>query len=176
MGELNYYTGIGSRNVPIEILNKIFKIGATLALKKFILRSGGAEGSDTYFEKGCDSECGLKEIYLPWKNFNGNKSIYYNNFDNFKEAYNIAAKFHPNWKYLKDSVRRLHTRNVYQVLGKDLKTLSKFVICYSSGSGGTTQALRIAKNHNIPIFNYFGINDFVVQNQFEKFFAKNGGN
>jgi hypothetical protein len=151
-----FYTGIGSRKTPKHILNDIFSIAQELAKRKFVLRSGGANGADEWFEKGCDFENGKKEIFLPWKNFNGNLSnlIVENNVD----AFEIAKKFHPKWNYLKFPARKLMARNSQQVLGKDLKSPSCFVICYSEGSGGTEQALRIARHHNIPIFNLHEIN------------------
>ena len=71
------------------------------------------------------------------------------------KAFEIAAKFHPAWDKLSQGAQKLHARNCHQVLGKDLKTLSSFIICYTSkgnGSGGTGQALRIAKAYNVPIF------------------------
>lgn len=52
-------------------------------------------------------------------------------------------------------IKKLLTRNGYQVLGKDLNTPSEYLICYSNGKGGTQQAIRIAEdiNINVPIFN-----------------------
>ncbi len=44
----------------------------------------------------------------------------------------------------------------FQVLGSDLETPVSFVVCWTIGgkiSGGTGQALRIAKDLGIPIFN-----------------------
>lgn len=64
-----YYTGIGSREAPEHILNYISVAASHMANNNFILRSGGASGSDSAFEFGCDKVNGKKEIYLPWKNF-----------------------------------------------------------------------------------------------------------
>ena len=69
-----YYTGIGSRNIPDTYFNLIVVIAEYMAKQGYILRSGGADGSDTAFEIGCDKVNGKKEIYLPWKSFNKNKS------------------------------------------------------------------------------------------------------
>ena len=72
------------------------------------------------------------------------------------KANEIAAKFHPNWHNLKPTVRQLHSRNVGQVLGQDLKIPSSFVLCWTkngSGSGGTGQAVRIAHHYNVPVVN-----------------------
>jgi len=49
-----YYAGIGSRSTPDNVLGIMEKLGIVLAKKGFILRSGGADGADKAFEKGCD--------------------------------------------------------------------------------------------------------------------------
>lgn len=51
--------------------------------------------------------------------------------------------------------RRLQARNSHQILGWDLNSHSDFVICWTKGgkgNGGTGQAIRIAKDYNIPVF------------------------
>ena len=84
----------GSRNTPQEVLDEMIKIGKELAESRYILRSGGAKGADTAFETGCDLVNGKKEIYLPWKNFNGNSSDLYD-LPLFKDAMEISKKYHP---------------------------------------------------------------------------------
>mgnify|MGYP000949113090 CR=1 FL=1 len=161
-----YYAGIGSRETPIEILNLFEKIGSYLAKNDFILRSGHAGGADQAFERGCDKANGKKEIYLPWRNFEDSNS---NLIVQEGKAYEIAEKFHPYWHNLKQGAKKLQARNSHQVLGKDLNTPSNFIICWTKngkGSGGTGQALRIAKHYNIPIFDaggYKNIDDFKME-------------
>lgn len=60
---MNAYAGIGSRKTPKNVLDFMFEIGKELALLGYVLRSGGAEGADSAFEKGADSVKGMKEIY-----------------------------------------------------------------------------------------------------------------
>ena len=116
------------------------------------MRSGGAEGADLAFEQGADRVNGQKEIYLPWKGFNNSSSdLVVTN----QKAFDIAEKYHPYWKNLKDAAKKLQARNSCQVLGKDLCTFSDFVICYTKngqGKGGTGQAIRIAKRMGIDVF------------------------
>lgn len=53
----------------------------------------------------------------------------------------------------------MHMRNASQILGWRLDIPSKFVVCWTEGGqlkGGTSQALRMAKFYQIPVFN-FGI-------------------
>ena len=147
-----FYTGIGSREVHSHVIKMAILIAQELVKYGFILRSGGAEGMDFAFEWGCDKAGGRKEIYLPWKDFNNNKSHLYSPSP---LAFEYASEFHPNWKNLSEGSKKLHARNSHQILGFDLETPSRFVICYSDGSGGTEQALRIAKELNIPVYNLF---------------------
>lgn len=150
----SYYTGIGSRTTPASVLEHMQSIAADLTRKEYILRSGGAAGADTAFERGCDSvNSQAKQIYLPWKNFNNNKSPL---FDIPRGAFTIASEIHPAWSSLSHPVRRLHARNVLQVLGMDLQTPTAFVICWTpSGQeiGGTRTAIKLAHEHAIRVVN-----------------------
>lgn len=147
---MKYYTGIGSRQTPENVLALMVDIAIYFNDKGYILRSGGASGADSAFETGAGDK---KEIFLPWKGFNKSKNKF---IEIPGEAYNIARKFHPAWDRLKDPVRKLHARNVMQVLGRDLQTPSKLIVCWTKKGqmiGGTAQALRIAEAYKIPIFN-----------------------
>lgn len=157
-----YYTGVGSRDTPEPYFDLIKRIAAYLAYKGCILRSGGADGADSAFEEGCDLiDSSLKEIYLPWKKFNhrlnGIHTI-------LPEAYEIAKQFHPAGENLRYPALKFHGRNVHQVLGRDLYTLSQFLICWTPGGktvGGTATAINIAKSNRIPVMNLadYDVND-----------------
>ena len=150
---MRVYTGIGSRETPIEVLEIFVNIGRYLGEQNYILRSGGANGADLAFEIGCDQSNGKKEIYIPWYRFNNSDSPL---FKIPQEAYNIASIIHPNWVSLSENAKKLHARNCSQILGQDLKTPTDFVICYTKYGkeiGGTAQALRLARENNIKIFN-----------------------
>ena len=71
------YTGIGSRDTPIEILDSMYAMAQFMAAEGHLLRSGGARGSDVAFEKGCIAGDGAMEIYLPHRGFNKNLSDLY---------------------------------------------------------------------------------------------------
>jgi hypothetical protein len=155
-----HYTGIGSRNTPEEVCKQMTQLAKHFESMGFILRSGSAGGADTAFENGVSNPIN-KEIYLPWKNFNGNQSSY---FEISQEAFELADTLHPIFKSLKPAIQRLHARNTYQVLGNDLKTPSAFLVCYTpcgseeestltSKSGGTATAIKLAYRKGVPIFN-----------------------
>ena len=140
-----YYTGIGSRQTPFDICNKMSLLAIELEKLEYTLRSGGANGADQAFENHIHN----KRIYLPCEHYN--KDIH-------KLASNIAEANHPAWNKCSTMAKLLHTRNVFQVLGDDLKTPSKFVVCWTKDgkdSGGTGTAIRIAHKNNISVFNYF---------------------
>jgi len=147
----NYYTGIGSRKTPESLKPVIKDVAQKMNAIGYTLRSGGAVGADSFFEEYAER----KDIFLPWKGFNGNKSLLYTIPE---EAYDMAKEFHPAWNRCSLGARKMHARNVSQILGQDLKTPTEFVVCYTTDgkhSGGTGQALRIASEMKIPIFNLY---------------------
>lgn len=168
----NSYAGIGSRDTPIFIQNYMKQVAHSLARKDFILRSGHAFGADSAFEFGCDKASGKKEIYLPWKNFNGSDS---NLIIREREAYDIAEKFHPAWDRLSQAGKLLMMRNSYQILGINLDDPCNFVLCWTlrgQGNGGTGQALRIAREYDVPIFDFGRYQNEKLLKQFNKFKEK----
>jgi len=157
---MKYYAGIGSRKTPIKIQEKMTEYAYELEKLGYILRSGGAEGADLAFEIGVQKD-DMKEIYLPWKDFNNNKSKYYNIT---KKAFELGKEYHKGWSYLKPGAKKLMARNGYQVLGYDLKTPSNFILCWTDDgcessekrtqkTGGTGQAIDIAYKNDIKVYN-----------------------
>lgn len=145
------YAGIGSRKAPREILDRFKKIASFLRENGFTLRSGGADGADKAFESCAGSN---KEIYLPWKGFNGSFSPYYNTDE---DAELIAEEIHPAWSKLSDAAKKLHCRNCCQILGEDLNIPCSFVVCWTPDGkivGGTATAIRLAEREGIPVFNF----------------------
>jgi hypothetical protein len=150
----NYYTGIGSRKTPEIVLVAMYLLSYRLANLDWTLRTGGADGADYAFERGCLDAKGDIELYLPWVGFNGAKSDM--PLPN-KAAYEMAAAIHPAWHHCSRGARALHARNAYQVLGENLDLASRFVVCYTKDGelvGGTRTALVIAQEAGIPIINF----------------------
>ena len=153
------YAGIGSRETPADVISLMTRLAERLARMGWVLRSGGALGTDSAFEAGAAKiDTSLIEVYIPWEGFEGKRPNGYTMLvppDLYGEAEGIAKVHHPAWPRLSFGAKKLHTRNVLQVLGEDLDSNSDFVICWTpnaSGSGGTGQALRIAKSYGITIY------------------------
>lgn len=164
-----FFTGIGSRETPKDVLTQMTRIATCLYNKGFGLRSGAAPGADTAFELGVGDK---KQIFVPWNNFQG-KKLEYQVWD---ECYEMAAKHHPGWAYLSNGAKALMARNVLQVLGPNMNEPSEFVICWtqdgaytrdmrSRKTGGTGLAISIACEHGVPVFN--------LQNKIHKHFVTN---
>lgn len=135
---VKYYAGIGSRKTPREMLDYMSYISKILSQSDWILRSGGAEGADTAFEK----DAKLKEIFYAC--------------DATEEAIEMASKYHPAWWACSDYAKQLHGRNAMIILGEDLKTPVDFIICWTKGGkekGGTALGMKIARANNIPVYN-----------------------
>lgn len=159
---MKIYAGIGSRSVPPNIIEKMTAIGKALGEAGWLLRSGGASGSDLAFESGCDMISGAKEIYLPWRNFNGSNSSLYSPS---KEAETLAASIHPAWHNCSSGARKLHARNCHQVLGKGLDLPCDLICCWTKNGaivGGTALALKLGAKYNIPIIN-LATNDITIE-------------
>lgn len=173
------YAGVGSRNISDDVRNAMVYLGEVFATRGCILRSGAADGADAAFEQGCDIVGGTKEIYLPWKKFNGHGSQFY---EPPKRAYEIASEHHPNWDRLTQPQKRLMARNVQQVLGQLLYEPCDFVVCWTKDgveegdkttkeTGGTGMAIRISSHYDVPVFNLANedaierLVDFVGENE-----------
>lgn len=148
------YAGIGSRSTPEDILELMELIGYKLA-DEWILRSGGAQGADSAFERGCDAytkyngglALGEKEIFRsgdakPWSLGEAEKHIPAN-----RPPFNT-------WNLY---VRGLIARNMMQVLGSNGDKPVTFVVCWTMANvkdgGGTGYAIRCAQAHDIPVYN-----------------------
>lgn len=136
------YAGIGSRETPPEVMEFMTKCAEQWAQQGWFLRSGGARGADTAFEKGCDAGGGQKKIYRPE--------------DATPESMKHAEQFHPKWYYLPPYAKRLQARNSLIILGDCLNDPVDLVVCWTPNGfklGGTAQGLRIAEYHKIPVAN-----------------------
>lgn len=147
------YAGVGSRKAPQDMLDMGCNIGYQLALLNYILQSGGAPGMDKHFELGCDKAQGKKNIFYAR--------------DATSEAITMARTLlgDRHWNNMGQYAQMLHARNCFQVLGKDLNTPVKFLICWAepdlgtygglTPKGGTRTAWRLAMEYDIPCYNLY---------------------
>lgn len=161
------YAGIGARKTPMPMRLLMTRIATRLDALGWTLWSGGAEGADEAF----DHQVTRAEIFLPWPGFSetGQRmsllpvgpNVIVHDRPTVRAA-RIAAQYHLGWGDLSRAVQRLMARNVHQILGADCMSPCSMVVTWtpdgSTGittarTGGTGQALRIAHDRKIPIFN-----------------------
>lgn len=167
---MKFYTGVGSRETPDDILELMSKTAYKLASLGWTLRSGGAKGADSAFEEGSNKYyLGAKEIYLPYDGFNkhwashGQGNILVENPATLLTASIIASTIHPNWDAVVNASNdfgfKAHSRNVFQVIGTDFSTPSKMLIAWTKLTkagepmGGTATAINLAKRYGVEVFN-----------------------
>lgn len=161
---IGIYTGVGSRQTPARHLTTMIAIGQSMARRGWLLRSGAAAGADSAYEAGALRAGGQTEIWLPWAGFAGHLSgIAADDSGLYGKAMQIAQQHHPAWHRLTRGARALMARNVFQVLGRDLRTPSTFLVCYAPSpkynhdgdvvdvAGGTGLAVRIAASYSVPV-------------------------
>lgn len=171
MTTCKYYAGIGSRETPTHVQETMTKIAELLERRKYTLRSGGAVGADLAFEKGVVEN---KEIFYT-DSYTVNEKYYNYDQDDLNFADKILKEYHPAYKKHGKGVKnikakKLLSRNTFQIFGVGSETInSDFVICYTPdgtestttyNTGGTGQAIRIAYDYGIPIYNlknYIGV-------------------
>lgn len=163
-----YYAGIGSRQTPEAILQVFEQIGEGFAQKGLTLRSGRADGADSYFETGARRAGGDCEIFLPWASFQKNSplgaypGIVFSSLskEQTQAAINSVRHFHPCPQNLSQGALKLMARNYCQLFGTSPDSeASAFVVCYTNdgkASGGTGQAIRMAEAADIPVLNAHG--------------------
>lgn len=153
----HYYSGIGSRETPENILGVMEDAAFRLARLGWVLRSGKAKGADAAFQRGMQRYSAehhnvpkekLAEIYIPWSGFKGDNDLLddwdvaLNNIDRIfpdqvSQRFELMKQVHPAAEYMRDNKRgafALHSRNVHQLMGPNLSEprLSSFVLYYAN--------------------------------------------
>lgn len=134
--------GIGSRETPPEVLRTLTYAGSALAMQGHRGSSGGAKGADAAFEAGYIN---TPQLLTSWRAQQSTPA-----------ALELASRYHPAWDRCSEYAKMLHARNGFIVLGADLNSPVDAIICWTVGGqikGGTGQALRIALDWHIPVFN-----------------------
>ena len=167
---LYYWTGVGSRRTDRSRAPVMTRFAQAMALQGAFMRSGAAPGPDTWFEDGTPVH--QKRIYVPddefrqWAKRRREEVVIPKEVDLllWLRACSIAEELHPLGRRMSADVRGLMGRNVFQVLGDDLKTPSKFLVCDAplpvfdaegrvvDVDGGTGMAVRLAARYQVPVF------------------------
>lgn len=173
---MKFYTGIGSRNCPLNICEDMTQLATTLSNMGYTLRSGNAISADQAFASGVVGN--KAQIWLPWNDFNTSFQEQYPDHEyrlvgdhctpgeSDDEAWDSVAKFHPYYTEMEMQDQKhfrifmsFMSRNYRQVRGLGQPD-SEFVICWThdgTAVGGTGQGIRIARYYGIPVYNLFNM-------------------
>ena len=141
-----FYTGVGSRETPAEILQLMTSIALKLDRDGWTLRTGDADGADAAFRDGAY----YKEVYSANDMYNVSKEVY-------AKARTDFLELHPKPAACKTQfIQHLHMRNGLELLGETYDKPSKFVLCWTPNArviGGTGQTIRLANKYKITVCN-----------------------
>lgn len=142
---------IGSRETTEEQRILFGKIGAFIVSNGWKVITGNAKGSDQAFAEGGNQiNPKLVTLCLPWASYEkqaivlGNKIVK----DPYKDWFEPAALYHPNWANLPNSVRCLMARN-YGIVSNSHKVIA-LLNNKKLGGGGTGHGWRVAEGLGIP--------------------------
>lgn len=162
------YAGIGSRATPTHVLDVMQAAATRFAGAGWTLRTGMSPGADQAFYRGAHEAGGRIELFLPWSAFEAQARSRQEGGEVLVlakpsgDACALAARFHPDWSRLDARERLLRARDAHQVLGRDLRSPALLVVCWTPDgsldgtgrrSGGSGQALRIARDRAITVIN-----------------------
>jgi hypothetical protein len=163
------YAGIGSRQTPQEVLNKMTEVAKYLDGLGYTLQTGftfkdkntglDEEGADKAFSDGAQN----KILFGPSgirKTINGETSVDTYNPNVTTKSTDVVKEVHPAPEKLSPGALKLMARNTNQIFGKNLDSTVDFVIFYAPETnnplrpkGGTGQAVEMARRKGIPTIN-----------------------
>lgn len=161
--ELDKYCGVGSRDLPTEVEPTLYNISNRLNVDGFTLSTGDASlGADAVFWQSVNDR---KFRFGPvGRKPKSNTIVVTETDDAYSVAVEISSIVHPAWRFLPPWAKELHTRNVFEVLGRYLSEPAEFLVCWTPDgaigkkdvtkkTGGTGTAINLASRFGIPVFN-----------------------
>lgn len=178
-----HYAGIGSRQITKNTSLVMMQYACCMAFYGGKVSSGKADGSDTSFETGAKvaydamvqifpelpprQYSNVLSVHLPWPGFNGQQVNEYEGYfytEPTEASLEIVKKYHPAGSNLAKGPKSMMARNTLQVMDRHMNRLARFVVCEtpdgaytgqmtSFKSGGTGQAIRIASDRMVNVYN-----------------------
>lgn len=152
------YAGVGSRETPGEVLAQMRELALWLSGRGWTLRTGGADGADTAFAEGAAP--GTRVIIPGWPGMNGHdrgdEDVVLLTAGQLRRCSERAETIHPRWQYLRYGAKKLHARNVAQVMGVEMDDVARAVVCWTRDGravGGTATAINLALRLGVPVLN-----------------------
>lgn len=161
-----YYTGIGSRETPIDAQHLITEVSIYLKAEGWTLRTGTGSHANKAFQIAAGEN---KEVYVPWDNFFPNEvGIASMTEKSSRMAYEVwklrekkglvptEGRISGKWEDLHPGTKALLAKAMCMLLGKNLNTPSDMVVCWTPGAkivGISSHVICLAVSKHIPVFN-----------------------
>lgn len=163
-----YYTGIGSRETPLDIRQLMTEIAMHCQGYGLTLRTGASSAADKAFELGAGLQ---KEIYIPfegWDHKTGITSLSIASTTLAKKVWEHRRKagwfvygledlhVDERWENLHPGTQALLAKTMCMVLGKNLDNPSDSLICWTplcKITGISSHPIALATMSRIPVFN-----------------------
>lgn len=152
------YLAIGNQDTPPEIVRQLADIAGRLKDAGYTARTTGKGAADEGVMITAGDKC---EVHIPWKKFDGIDSKFNKVLP---EALEMVKQYHGAFDSQKDSIKTIIGRGAHLVLGQDLRSPVRFVVCWSQDglenakdrsakSGYIGIPVSIASSMKIPVFN-----------------------
>lgn len=164
------YAAISNDNAPPHVVEQFKKIVLDMEARGYTMRTSGNKGVEEIIESLVSS----KEVHVAWKGFN-QRETQFTRVD--KAAIELVGTLHPAFNDLKDSVKTIIARYAHVILGKDLKSPVRCVVCWTEDGAESAKEktaktgycgtpIQIASNARVPIFNLKNDNAIYRLNNF----------
>lgn len=167
------WCGVGSREVPEELIPFLRWVGHCMALMDGVLFTGDALGSDLYFTEGYNQgrQAHLPPAQIYFTKLKNQRGLPHSpmegfheaeQYETYEEAKALAFKARGSFEGLFASGIGLHTRNAFQVLSHTLDKPVWVTLFYAQPvgkkglvKGGTNTAVQISIMHNVKRINLY---------------------
>jgi hypothetical protein len=160
------YAGLGDQNTPESVLAQMAELARDLEAQGWTLRVDGTPKPGNSFK----DQAPRHELHLPCKGFDNQESKYvlWPKDPNYEKARLIAKEFNPVFDTLPKGVQAILAAKVTALLGLDLKSHVKFLICWSpdgaehasqksAKTGFMGMPVALASAAGIRIFNLYHV-------------------
>ena len=133
------YAGTGDRKTPLKIQNLLQNYIKILNERNYMLRTGSESGTQTFMKTLADK---VEVMDIPEANH---------------LVYAANRSHYVLWSHNGNRVKKKYARDTLILLGDNLATPPEFLLCWCNINikGGSVFSIRLAKEHNIPIYNIF---------------------